>query len=188
MQRALAAAIAGCQLIALTGCARHAASAPRAEPARGPGNPSHEAPASPAVVTAPPAAVSAAASQPPDSGTAPAGHEVVIYANCRSPTVRPSWIILTCADYGFTIIKIVWFNWTRTIATGTGTSVYNDCRPHCAGGHFHQIPDTSVRLTDPVRAPDGRLAWSRISFYPQPPGYRTGPFHGGPLPIVTKPI
>jgi hypothetical protein len=112
---------------------------------------------------------------------------IEVYADCTSPSVEPKVIILACADGGAVLQDIRWTSWTSTRATGLATFVYNDCSPSCAAGHFRKVPGTRVTLTDPVRGAGGRLVWSRVQQKPEPPGYQTGPLHGGPYPLPTQP-
>lgn len=120
--------------------------------------------------------------------SAPIDGSIKAYGNCRTPTVEPSQIVLTCADYNEVLEHLHWASWTSTSATATGTLVYNDCIPSCAEGHFHNVPGTSVTLTVPVRDDTGQLLWSKIQEDPQPPGYATGPYHGGPQSLPLGPI
>jgi hypothetical protein len=133
------------------------------------------------------------AASPPKTTPAPASGppidtDIEAYGNCRSPTVKPTYIVLACADVGIVLEGLHWTSWTANEAAAVGTLVYKDCRPNCADGHFHQVADTSVILTTPVRDPHGRLLFSEIEFKPQPPGYGSGPYHGGPEPLPTRPI
>jgi hypothetical protein len=112
---------------------------------------------------------------------------IEVYADCSSPSVEPKVIILACADGGAVLQDIRWTSWTSTRATGLATFVYNDCSPSCAAGHFRKVAGTTVTLTDPVRGASGRLVWSRLQQSPEPPGYQTGPLHGGPYPLPTQP-
>jgi hypothetical protein len=129
----------------------------------------------PAATTAPPAA-------------APVDAQVEVYGNCTTPTVEPAEIVLACADYGAMLDGLDWTSWTATSATAVGTLEYNDCTPSCAAGHHHDIPGTRVTLTVPVPRAGGQLLWSRVQESPQPPGYATGPFHGGPQPLPLGPV
>jgi hypothetical protein len=129
----------------------------------------------PAATTAPPAA-------------APVDAQVEVYGNCTTPTVEPAEIVLACADYGATLDGLDWTSWTATSATAVGTLEYNDCTPSCAAGHHHDILGTRVTLTVPVPRAGGQLLWSRVQESPQPPGYATGPFHGGPQPLPLGPV
>ena len=40
-----------------------------------------------------------------------------------------------------------------------------------------------VTLTVPARTASGQRVWSEIQESPEPPGYATGPYHGGPQPL-----
>lgn len=53
--------------------------------------------------------------------------------------VKPAGIILTCADGGISIEKIVWRDWSVNTASGSGLYVYNDCDPDCADGTYHKV-------------------------------------------------
>ena len=112
---------------------------------------------------------------------------ILVYGDCLTPTLEPSQIVMTCADHGFFFQDLRWTSWTPTSATATGTEMYNDCTPIYAEGHFHSIPGATVTLTLPVSNPGGQLVWSQIQFSPQPPGYATGPYHGGPEPLPVRP-
>jgi len=60
------------------------------------------------------------------------------------PTVRPSSVVLACADANFGMRKLVWRGWGRATARATGTAYANDCNPNCAAGHFHSYPAVLV--------------------------------------------
>jgi hypothetical protein len=143
--------------------------------------------------TATPAPATPAAGQPPAATTAPAAAapvdaQVRVYGNCKTPAVEPAEIVLACADYGALLAGLHWTSWTATSATAVGTLEYNDCAPSCAAGHRHNIPGTRVTLTVPVQRSGGQLLWSRVQESPQPPGYATGPDHGGPQQLPLAPV
>jgi hypothetical protein len=143
------------------------------------------APANTAARTLPAASAQATAS-PPSVDAVDAGIEV--YGNCQTPSVEPTEIVLACADYNALLEALRWTSWTATSATAVGTLVYNDCTPNCAEGHFHHVPGTRVTLTVPSRSADGQQVWSEVQENPEPPGYETGPYHGGPQPLPKAPI
>ena len=120
---------------------------------------------------------------PPSTTTVPVDTRIEVYGDCKAPSLEPSEIVLTCADYGWILEDLHWSSWTPTQATAVGTFIYNDCNPNCAAGHFHSVPGTRVTLTAPVRGARGQLVWSRLVQSPEPPGYVTGPLHGGPFPL-----
>jgi hypothetical protein len=111
-----------------------------------------------------------------------------VYGNCKTPSVQPAEIVLACADYNTLLEALHWTSWTAASATAVGTLVYNDCTPNCAEGHFHHVPGTRVTLTVPSRTAGGQRVWSQIQESPEPPGYATGPYHGGPQPLPKAPI
>lgn len=127
---------------------------------------------SPSTTTVPPATVDRA---------------IEVYGDCQTPSLEPASIILTCADAGVVVQDLHWSSWTASGAVAVGTLVYNDCTPSCAEGHFHDVPDTTITLSVPVKDPSGQLVWSEIQENPEPPGYQTGPYHGGPQPLPTQP-
>lgn len=112
---------------------------------------------------------------------------IEVYGDCQSPSLEPGSIILTCADAGVVVQDLHWRSWTARSAVAVGTLVYNDCTPSCAEGHFHDVANTTITLTVPVKDPSGQLVWSEIQEDPLPPGYATGPYHGGPQPLPTQP-
>ncbi len=126
-------------------------------------------------------------SAPTSAAPRPVDSAILVYADCQSPTLEPSQLILTCADQGFYFRDLQWSSWTAGGATATGTEVYNDCTPSCAAGRFHSIANASVTLTTPTTDAEGRRLWSQIEFSPQPPGYATGPYQGGPEPLPVRP-
>ena len=170
--------------LGLAGCASSSTAAPgtvtaKTLPASAPATAAASAPAAaPAAASAP----AAAAGLP----SADAGIEV--YGNCKTPSVEPAEIVLACADYNTLLESLHWTSWTATSATAVGTLVYNDCTPNCAEGHFHHVPGTRVTLTVPSRTAGGQRVWSEIQESPEPPGYATGPYHGGPQPLPKAPI
>ena len=91
------------------------------------------------------------------------------------------------ADGGALVNGLRWTSWTAASATAVGTLVYNDCSPDCAEGHQHDVPGARVTLTAPVRGAGGQTVWSRVQEKPEPPGYQTGPLHGAPQPLPTRP-
>ena len=132
-----------------------------------------------AAITGPPTA--------PPITTAPIDSGIEVYGNCTTPSVEPPEIVLTCADHGEVLEGLNWLTWTAASATAVGTLVYNDCTPDCAGGHYHDVLGTEVTLTLPVGGLDGQIVWSQVQENPEPPGYATGPSHGGPQPLPIQP-
>lgn len=139
----------------------------------------HPSTSMPVVTTAPITTVTTTTTLPIDTA-------IGVYGNCTSPSVEPAEIVLTCADYGEVLMGLHWTSWTTTNASAVGTLVYNDCEPDCANGHQHSVPGTTVTLTVPIHGAGGSLVWSEVQENPEPPGYETGPYHGGPQPLPTQ--
>ena len=59
-------------------------------------------------------------------------------------TVRPTTIMLACADGNLWIGELRWKGWGTATVTAAGTVHYNDCTPYCAAGHFHTAPGTAT--------------------------------------------
>jgi hypothetical protein len=148
--------------------------------------------ASPATSPAPTATAGGVTT--PAATTAPAGSiarvdtHIKVYGNCTTPSIEPTEIVLACADYGALLEGLRWTSWTAANAMAVGTLVYNDCTPDCAEGHHHRVPGTRITLTVPVHGVGGQVVWSQIQEYPEPPGYRTGPYHGRAQPLPLRPI
>ena len=180
--------LAACFSVALTACGGNStgsASGTRAAPTTA-SQPSTPVPAPTTVAT------TTASTTTVPSTTVPSTTELVdttigVYGNCTNPSVEPAEIVLACADYGSVLKGLHWTSWIPTGATGVGTLDYNVCVPDCAGGHFHSIPDTTVTLSVPVPGAGGSLVWSEVQENPEPPSYETGPFHGGPQPLLKGP-
>jgi hypothetical protein len=61
-------------------------------------------------------------------------------ADCfNDSSVKPSEIVLACADANSVAENI---SWTSSDATGAGDVKENDCSPDCANGQFHTYPAT----------------------------------------------
>ena len=111
----------------------------------------------------------------PTTTVAPVDRSIAVYGDCKTPTVEPRQIVMTCADYGEILDNLHWTSWTARSASAVGTLVYNDCTPNCAEGHHHSVPDLHVTLTRPVRGATSQLVWSQVEYSPKPPGYQPGP-------------
>jgi hypothetical protein len=137
----------------------------------------------------PPATPGLTATAPATTGPAGAADtHIKVYGNCTTPSFEPGQIVMACADYGALMEGLRWTSWTAANATAVGTLVYNDCTPDCAAGHHHRVPGTRITLTVPVHGAGGQVVWSQIQENPEPPGYPTGPYHGGPQPLPVRPI
>lgn len=82
--------------------------------------------------------------------------------NCHgTPQVRPSTIVLACADDGDSIEGIQWNRWGRTIATGVG--VYSCCSYATFKGPMESYPAVVI-LNGLQRCPNHQLAYRFVSF------------------------
>jgi hypothetical protein len=169
--------------LGLAGCASASTAAPGTETAK-----TLPAASAPATASAPAASVPATSAPATATGLPSADAGIEVYGNCKTPSVEPTEIVLACADYKTLLEALHWTSWTATSATAVGTLVYSDCTPNCAEGHFHNVPGTRVTLTVPARTASGQRVWSEIQESPEPPGYATGPYHGGPQPLPKAPI
>ncbi len=175
--------LAACLSVALTACGgstTRSASGTRPAPTAA----SHSSTSLPVVTTAPTTTVTKTTVT--TTTVLPVDTAIGVYGNCTSPSVEPAEIVLTCADSGEVLTGLHWTNWTATSASAVGTLVYNDCIPDCASGHHHSVPSTTVTLTVPIHGAGGSLVWSEVQENPEPPGYETGPYHGGPQPLPTQ--
>ena len=71
-----------------------------------------------------------------------AGKAGRVYApqRCERPRVRPTQIILTCADAGIFVNDLDWARWGGRRATGSGVLNVKRCDPDCAGGGVDRYP------------------------------------------------
>ncbi len=88
--------------------------------------------------------------------------------DCTKPRVRPSRIILTCADAGLGVKVKHWTHWNGHNAAGKGKVFAKDCTPDCASGSFHTYA-AKVKLTKPhKRSCGGRKGirmFTRLKFH-----------------------
>jgi hypothetical protein len=77
--------------------------------------------------------------------------------------IRPRSIVVACGDGNFYVTGIKWSRWDATTAFGIGTGHQNDCRPDCAGGHFHTYL-VSIHLSRPVACKSGRREFTRLTY------------------------
>jgi hypothetical protein len=73
------------------------------------------------------------------------GSKVYAPKDCTKPRIRPSRIVISCADFGLFVTINHWNRWGRPKAKGKGDLHANTCRPDCATGKFKEYP-VKVRL------------------------------------------
>jgi hypothetical protein len=97
---------------------------------------------------------------------APASAVPAVY-NCEfKPQIRPSTFVLTCADYGDSLIDLHWVNWGPTEAFGTAIEHINDCTPYCASpaARFINYPAlVALWRPEPVPGHPGERYFSRMT-------------------------
>src|SRR4051812_5204132 len=65
---------------------------------------------------------------------AAAGHPGVL-PNCAGKgQVKPTTVVLSCADGNLGIKKLHWIGWGQATAAATGMAFANTCTPNCAAG------------------------------------------------------
>ncbi len=88
--------------------------------------------------------------------------------------VRPSSMVLTCADNGELAEHLDWSSWTRTRATATAIVTWRACSALCADDSRWDRTSADVTLTDPVAKPGTRVLFTRLELHvtgPTPRGF-----------------
>jgi hypothetical protein len=132
--------------------------------------------------TAPPTSLPPDPTVPPTTGS-PVRSDIKVYGDCTTPTFEPTQIIQACGDGNLLVKDLRWSTWTATQATAIGTVTFNGCTPTCAEGQSHDVPNTTVTLTTPVRDHNGQLVWSKMNLSPALADGRGSP--GDPLSLAT---
>lgn len=80
--------------------------------------------------------------------------------DCGSkPQVRPTTLVIACADANRYISNIGWSNWGKATSAGHGFLYWNDCAPTCVAGHFRHRP--VVFSATSLKSRHGRLLYTR---------------------------
>jgi hypothetical protein len=117
------------------------------------------------------ASAAGATTVPASAATAPQ----TVVVNCyQEPQVRPSEIILACADANDLLAKVSWTRWDARTAVGSGEQRLNDCLPNCVGGTFRSYP-VAITLSgaQPWPHPRGTYRFTTLTFRytgARPPG------------------
>jgi hypothetical protein len=93
-----------------------------------------------------------------------------VVPNCvGKPTVRPTEVVLACADAGLGVRAIHWLGWGQKSAAGLGTAFANDCTPDCAAGRFHSY--RAVLILSGTQRCQGRVAYrtATVAVVGEPP-------------------
>jgi hypothetical protein len=88
-----------------------------------------------------------------------------VAVNCQfKPQVRPSAMILTCADANDVLTGLHWVSWGTGAAFATGIEQINDCTPYCAAGKFINYPVlVDLWRAEPLPGHPGVLYFSRVT-------------------------
>jgi hypothetical protein len=91
--------------------------------------------------------------------------------------MKPTSIVLACADDGIRVEDASWTNWMATTAQGAGAIWENDCTPSCAAGTFHYYP-ASITLLGVQSSMEGPVFSQLVANYeaPGPNGMATEQF------------
>ena len=61
-----------------------------------------------------------------------------VVAHCNEISYQPTHYIFFCADGGAGLKHATYDTWGTWAAKGSATYYFNDCKPSCAGGTWHQ--------------------------------------------------
>ena len=88
-----------------------------------------------------------------------------VVINCQfKPEVRPSAMILTCADANDVLTGLHWVSWGTGAAFATGIEQINDCTPYCAAGKFINYPVlVDLWRAEPLPGHPSVLYFSRVT-------------------------
>jgi hypothetical protein len=88
-----------------------------------------------------------------------------VVVNCQfKAQVRPSAMILTCADANDVLTSLHWVSWGTGAAFATGIEQINDCTPYCAAGKFINYPVlVDLWRAEPLPGHPGVLYFSRVT-------------------------
>ncbi|NMO01869.1 hypothetical protein HH308_11670 [Gordonia sp. TBRC 11910] len=93
---------------------------------------------------------------------ADAAWDPIVFDCLGHPVVRPSEIVMTCADANDEILNIRWQSWGAGSANGTGTEHANQCVPDCADGKWAVFP-VRLGLSQPVNGAFSLMALTPVA-------------------------
>ena len=95
------------------------------------------------------------------AGTAP---NPTVLADCLGkPQVKPTEIVLACADGNASVDGIRWTGWGSSFTAGRGTAGINDCSPSCVAGHVHYFPVVVLLTGRETCRPGGQIAYKTLT-------------------------
>ena len=95
----------------------------------------------------------------------PSHRSVPAFAGClpNAPQVRPTALLVSCADGTFFLGGLVWSRWDPTEALAGGVATHNDCTPTCRFGHMSSRR-VVVRLYRARTCRNGQREFTRFMF------------------------
>lgn len=81
--------------------------------------------------------------------------------NCGQLEVKPTDLVLACADANAMLTELTWRGWSNSRATGVGTYEVNDCEPTCVAGTTRSYPVRVVLGAPKVQ--DGTRVLSKVT-------------------------
>jgi hypothetical protein len=108
------------------------------------------------------------------SGTLASSSRGVQDCGAGAVLVRPTSLIVTCADNGERAEHLDWSSWTQTRATATGVVAWRTCSAMCADSIHWDSTKADVTLSDPVREAGKGVLFTRLSLRitgPAPPRF-----------------
>ena len=110
-----------------------------------------------------------------------------VVGNCRHSQVRPSSVILACADANASFTHLHWSSFGGATAHATGDYAYNDCTPTCVAGRVHSYA-VAITFSKRKRCPDGfadyRTALATYSTSRRPSGAQGGAGKPGTMDLI----
>ena len=81
-------------------------------------------------------------------------------SNCGEVSVKPSGLVLSCADANTALETLKWSAWGQSTAKATGVFSENDCSPTCVAGTFNRYK-ANVTLSAP-KAINGTKVFTKV--------------------------
>jgi hypothetical protein len=98
-----------------------------------------------------------------------------VVGNCTKSQVRPTTIVIACADDNLALTKLHWGSFGGASAVAGGQYYVNGCTPNCAAGKFHFYPITLI-VSAAAPCSDKHDDYRRVSVSftgKRPPGQKT---------------
>ena len=90
-----------------------------------------------------------------------ASKPAVAIVDCGSAArVRPTTLIIACADANLYVSSITWSNWGGARASARGVLRWNDCTPTCVAGHWHRRAVNFKATT--IKSRNGESLYTRL--------------------------